>query len=74
MQKKEQVVLGVDIPGLGKRGAMTKVPLGYFRNYLRPKALAYPATENYLKCVITATLPVTDLRATYCAPSYRGIS
>lgn len=47
--KKEQVVLGSDIAGLGKQGTMTWVPLGYFRNYLRPKGLAYPATTSYLK-------------------------
>jgi len=43
-----QVVLRKDMPGLGQTGELTKVPNGYFRNYLLPKGLAAPATEGIL--------------------------
>ena len=45
-----QVVLRKDMPGLGQTGELTKVPNGYFRNYLLPKGLAAPATEGILAC------------------------
>lgn len=44
-----QVVLGQEIAGLGKAGTMTMVPNGYFRNFLHPRGMAFPATGSYLK-------------------------
>lgn len=44
-----QIILGQDITGLGKTGTMTMVPNGYFRNFLQPRGMAFPATGSYLK-------------------------
>ena len=38
-----------DIESLGKVGDIKEVKTGYGINYLVPKKLAYPATEQYLK-------------------------
>lgn len=46
--KKQQVVLTQDLPGWGKQGDLTKVPIGYFRNYLHPNGSAVPATSAIL--------------------------
>jgi len=35
--------------GLGAAGQITKVPNGYFRNYLQPQRLALPATQGILE-------------------------
>ena len=45
-----QVVLRTDVVGLGKTGELTKVPNGYYRNWLLPQGLAAPATEGILAC------------------------
>ena len=44
-----QVILTRDIPGLGSEGQLRAVPVGYFRNFLQPQALAAPATEGILE-------------------------
>jgi len=45
-----EVILTEDIPSLGPRGKVVKVTSGYARNYLFPRKLALPATEqNQLK-------------------------
>jgi len=41
-----EIILTEDIVGLGNRGDIVKVKDGYARNYLFPKKLAIPATEN----------------------------
>ncbi len=53
-----QVVLRKDLPGLGQTGELTKVPNGYFRNYLLPKGLAAPATEGILACAPPLAFPL----------------
>lgn len=35
--------------GLGAVGQITKVPNGYFRNFLQPQRLALPATQGVLE-------------------------
>ena len=57
---RRQVVLRRDVTGLGKTGELTKVPNGYYRNWLLPQGLAAPATEGILAC---APLPFC------CAPA-----
>jgi large subunit ribosomal protein L9 len=44
-----KVFLKRDVPGLGKANEVKNVSDGYARNYLIPKGLAAPATENNLK-------------------------
>ena len=41
-----KVILRSDVAGLGKRGDIVEVSKGYARNYLRPRDLAFPATEG----------------------------
>lgn len=41
-----EIILTEDVKGLGNRGDIIKVKDGYARNYLFPKKLAIPATEN----------------------------
>lgn len=43
------VILAKDIPSLGLRGKIVKVADGYARNYLIPRKLAFPATEENKK-------------------------
>ncbi|RLD18262.1 MAG: 50S ribosomal protein L9 [Caldiserica bacterium] len=45
---KMEVILRVDIPKLGKRGDIVSVKDGYARNFLIPRGLAYPKTEENL--------------------------
>ena len=40
-----EIILREDVQHLGRAGDVVKVKDGYARNYLLPKALAYPATE-----------------------------
>src|SRR5438552_10366652 len=40
-----EIILRADVQHLGKVSEVVKVKDGYARNYLRPKGLAYPATE-----------------------------
>lgn len=47
MQTK--IILTDDIRNLGHRGDVVSVKPGFARNYLFPKALAYPASEGNLK-------------------------
>jgi large subunit ribosomal protein L9 len=44
-----EVILKVDVPGLGKAGTKVKVKDGYARNYLLPRGLALPVTEQSMK-------------------------
>jgi large subunit ribosomal protein L9 len=44
-----KVVLTDDVKGLGHRGDVVTVAEGYGRNFLLPKALAYPATAGNVK-------------------------
>ncbi|KAK9831994.1 hypothetical protein WJX81_006960 [Elliptochloris bilobata] len=46
--KRQKVVLRKDVTGLGKSGELTKVPNGYYRNWLLPQGLAAPATQGIL--------------------------
>lgn len=52
--KPIQVVLTKKVPNLGDAGALVTVPLGYFRNLLRPARLATPATEGALRNIEAA--------------------
>ncbi|PRW59565.1 50S ribosomal L9 [Chlorella sorokiniana] len=49
VQKKQQVVLTRDVPGLGSEGSLKAVPTGYWRNYLQPQGLAAFADDNILE-------------------------
>ena len=40
------VILRQDVSGLGDRGARVKVKPGYGRNYLIPRGMAYPASDD----------------------------
>ncbi len=44
-----KVILTDEIRGLGHRGDVVAVSAGYARNFLLPKALAFPATEGNMK-------------------------
>jgi large subunit ribosomal protein L9 len=44
-----KLVLTDDVKGLGRRGDVVNVAEGYGRNFLLPKALAYPATDGNVK-------------------------
>jgi large subunit ribosomal protein L9 len=44
-----KLVLTDDVKGLGHRGDVVNVAEGYGRNFLLPKALAYPATAGNVK-------------------------
>jgi len=46
-----KVILVKDVEGWGTLGDIIDVKPGFARNYLIPKGLAYPATENYVKHV-----------------------
>jgi len=50
-----KVVLREEIEGLGKFGAIVDVKDGYARNYLIPRSLVYPATNNAIKLVQQTT-------------------
>ena len=41
----KEVILMVDVAGLGQEGAVVRVAEGYLRNYLAPHKLAAPVTE-----------------------------
>ncbi|EFN53215.1 hypothetical protein CHLNCDRAFT_25930 [Chlorella variabilis] len=43
-----QVILVADVPGLGSEGTLKNVPVGYWRNYLKPQGLAAFADSNIL--------------------------
>ena len=43
------VILRQDLNRVGKAGEIVKVKDGYGRNYLIPQAMAYPATDSYMK-------------------------
>ncbi|HET7024183.1 MAG TPA: 50S ribosomal protein L9 [Gemmatimonadales bacterium] len=44
-----EVILREDVKALGKAGELVKVKVGYARNYLLPRGLAYEATEGNKK-------------------------
>ena len=44
-----EIILGQDIPKLGKVGDVIKVKDGYARNFLIPKKMAYVATPDNLR-------------------------
>ncbi|MGB7211624.1 MAG: 50S ribosomal protein L9 [Gemmatimonadales bacterium] len=44
-----EVILREDVQALGKAGDLVKVKVGYARNYLLPRGLAYEATEGNKK-------------------------
>lgn len=44
-----KVILLQDVKGLGKKGDVVQVALGYARNYLFPRSLASEATEGKMK-------------------------
>jgi large subunit ribosomal protein L9 len=44
-----KVILTDDVKNLGHRGSVVTVADGYARNFLLPKALAYPATAGNVK-------------------------
>src|SRR5687767_3567290 len=46
-----KVILSKDVPGTGKAGEVKDVADGYARNYLIPRKLAIPATNNALQNV-----------------------
>jgi len=46
-----KVILTKDVEGWGTIGDIIDVKPGFARNYLIPKGLAYPATDNYVKHV-----------------------
>ncbi|KAL0052535.1 hypothetical protein WJX82_003532 [Trebouxia sp. C0006] len=54
VKKTQQVVLTAQgaKAGLGAAGQITKVPNGYFRNYLQPARLALPATQGILDNIL----------------------
>lgn len=41
-----KVILRDNIDGLGRKGDVCDVQAGYFRNYLRPKGMAFRATDG----------------------------
>ena len=44
-----KLILTDEVKGLGHRGEVVNVALGYARNFLLPKELALPATEGNMK-------------------------
>lgn len=44
-----KLILTDEVKGLGHRGEVVNVTLGYARNFLLPKALGLPATEGNMK-------------------------
>ncbi|MGH7532403.1 MAG: 50S ribosomal protein L9 [Gemmatimonadales bacterium] len=44
-----EVILREDVKALGKAGELVKVKVGYARNFLLPRGLAYEATEGNKK-------------------------
>ncbi len=46
-----KVILTKDVEGWGTIGDIIEVKDGFARNYLIPKGLAYPATDNYIRLV-----------------------
>ena len=46
-----KVILTKDVEGWGTIGDIIEVKDGFARNYLIPKGLAYPATDNYVRMV-----------------------
>lgn len=44
-----QAILLQDVETLGERGSVVDVSSGYLRNYLLPRKLAEPATDNSIK-------------------------
>ncbi len=41
-----RMILRSDVAGLGKRGDIVEVSKGYARNFLRPRDLAFPASDG----------------------------
>jgi large subunit ribosomal protein L9 len=58
-----EIILREDVQHLGKAGEVVKVKDGYARNYLLPKALAYPATEANKKKIAYETERIAKQRA-----------
>ena len=49
-----KIVLREDVGNLGRRGDVVAVANGYARNYLLPKKISFPATEENLRRVAKA--------------------
>ncbi|HEV2291183.1 MAG TPA: 50S ribosomal protein L9 [Gemmatimonadales bacterium] len=50
-----EVILREDVKALGKAGELVKVKIGYARNYLLPRGLAYEATDGNKKRIAAET-------------------
>lgn len=50
-----EVILREDVKDLGKAGELVKVKVGYARNYLLPRGLAYEATDGNKKRIAAET-------------------
>ena len=50
-----EVILREDVKDLGKAGDLVKVKIGYARNYLLPRGLAYEATAGNKKRIAAET-------------------
>lgn len=50
-----EVILREDVKALGKAGELVKVKVGYARNYLLPRGLAYEATDGNKKRIAAET-------------------
>src|SRR3989338_9927012 len=46
--KRVKVLLAQNVSSVGKSGDVINVPLGFFRNFLSPKGLAFLATKDRL--------------------------
>ncbi len=46
-----KVILAQNVANLGKIGEIKNVADGYGRNYLLPRKLAFPATEDFIRKV-----------------------
>eukprot|EP00775_Hariotina_reticulata_P007255 gene7255-7468_t len=49
VQKKQKVILLQDVEKLGSQGELMSVPVGFWRNYLQPNAIAKVASERILE-------------------------
>mmetsp|Transcript_35138 Transcript_35138/g.88967 ORF Transcript_35138/g.88967 Transcript_35138/m.88967 type:complete len:201 (-) Transcript_35138:252-854(-) len=51
VQKKTKVILTEDVSGVGAKGEIKQVPVGYWRNFLLPNGRANIATANVLEVI-----------------------
>ena len=47
-----KIILTKDVPNVGVEGELLSVPVGYWRNYLKPGAVAKIASDGILECVL----------------------